>query len=824
MNKPTRRRFLSLVPATAALSTLRPGNAAQVTPSPASLWYERPAARWEQALPIGNGRLGAMIFGEVEKERLQLNEITVWSGKFSATADRPEAYKSLPEIRRLLKEEKYTEAMAMVNANMTCSATGYGGPDYGCYQTLGDLKLDFGPASGPMTGYRRTLDIDTAIASVEYKLGEDVYMREIFSSAVDQSIVVRIACSRKGAIHFTAGLTRQAGAQTSFAAPDSLVMTGSTSGKTDDLRYEVRMRILTRGGKVNGAGESLRVTDADEALILLAAGTDYVLDYKRKYKGADPHAAVTKTLAAGSRKPFSALKADHIREHQRLFRRVSISLGESANAALPTDQRLLRFTQGESDPALVALFYQYGRYLLISSSNAKNALPSNSQGLWGDGLRMPWFCDYKSNINFQMNYWPAETANLSECHMPMLRLIQSLVEPGRKSAQAYFDAPGWFMGFTTTPWGYTPPGSTGPWGPFFSGGAWVCQHLWEHYAFTRDRQYLAVVYPVLKEASECSLHMLVEDDQGMLVTSPSTSPENTFRTDDGVKSWVCEGAAMERQIIWELFNNASMASRTLGLDEALRAKLESARDKIRPPETGRAGQLMEWGKDWDLNAPEPAHRHTSHLFALHPGRQISPLKTPRLAAAARKSLELRGDEGTGWSKAWKINFWARLHDGDHAFKIIREQLKLVDTTRTDYARGGGTYENLFDAHPPFQIDGNFGAVSGVTEMLLQSHVMYADDRYIVHFLPALPSAWPKGAIRGLCARGGLGVDLDWRDGKAMSAVLRAKADGEWRLLAPRGQGIASLRSGKTSLELQPQEDGSALVRLKAGLRYEIAFG
>jgi len=809
MKRSTRRKFLSYLPATAAISTLPHGDA-QTAASPVELWYLQPASRWEQALPVGNGRLGAMIFGEVAQERLQLNEITVWSGKFNPDADRLDAHKSLPEIRRLLREEKFKEAMGMVTANMTCLPGGYGGPDYGSYQTLGDLKLEFASRSAPVTGYRRSLNIDTGVATVQYKSGEDLYTREILSSPVDQVIVVRIACSRKGAISFAATLTRQAGAETSHSAPGVLTMTGTTSGKPGDLRYEAQLAVRAQGGSLSGSGNSLRVQGADEVVMVLAAGTDYALDYGKQFKGADPHAVVTRTLAAAEKRTVAAMKTAHVREHQRLFRRVSLSLGRTANADLPTDERLLRFTKGEDDPALVALFFDYGRYLLISSSNASNLLPSNSQGLWGDGLKMPWFCDYKSNINFQMNYWPAEIANLSECHEPMIRFIKSLVEPGRKSAKAYFDAPGWFMGFTTTPWGYTPPGSSGPWGPFFSGGAWTCQHLWEHYVFTRDRQYLAGVYPVMKEASECSLHMLAEDDKGRLITSPSTSPENSFRTEPGgERSWVCEGAAMERQIIWELFNNTIMAANVLGLDGEFRKRLETARGRIRPPEIGRAGQLMEWGKDWDLNAPEPGHRHVSHLFALHPGRQVSPLQTPELAAAAQKTLELRGDEGTGWSKAWKINFWARLHDGDHAFKIVREQLKLIDTTITEYAKGGGTYANLFDAHPPFQIDGNFGAVSGITEMLLQSHMMYADDRYIVHFLPALPSNWANGEVKGLCARGGLTVDLTWRAGKAVAATLTATADGQWRLLAPRGQTIG----GAATHEL----------KLKTGGKYEVKF-
>jgi alpha-L-fucosidase 2 len=829
--KTTRREFLELVPAAAALTAIAPRDGwAAPEPGPTTIWYRQPAGKWEEALAVGNGRLGAMIFGGVEKERLQLNEITVWSGWLEKEADKPQAWESLPAIRQLIDQGKYADAGKIVSAERLCLKGGrFGRDSYGSYQTLGDLNFDFAPMAAPVTNYRRWLDLNDATAGVTWQSGEDRWTREIFSSAVDRALVMRIACSREGAVDFTVRLSRVKFAETRSAGTDTLVMTGTSTGQPNDLRYEAQARVNTTGGTVSASGDTITVKGASEASVFLTARTDYVLDYAKSYKGPDPHETVSSAMEEASRRSFAAIRSDHVKDYQRYFHRVSLNLGTSANASLPTDERLRKFSAGDDDPALVALFYQFGRYLLISSSRPENPLPSNSQGIWGDGLSLPWGCDYKSNINFQMNYWPAETANLSECHLPMIRAIQGLVAPGEKTAKAYFNAPGWVMAYTTNAWGWTAPGPGTPWGPFFCGGAWVSQHLWEHYSFTRDREYLKTVYPAMKGAAEACLAMLAPDENGKLVTSPSTSPENSFRTDDGQAAWTCAGTAVERQIVWEHLNNTILAARTLGLDEELRKKLETARDAIRPPEIGKAGQLMEWGKDWDLNAREMGHRHISHLFALHPGRQISPLRTPELSDAARKSLGFRGDEGTGWSKAWKINCWARLHDGEHAYKLIREQLTAVDSTQTNYRNGGGTYLNLFDAHPPFQIDGNFGALSGITEMFLQSHLMYTDgssgapDRYVLHLFPALPSAWRTGEIKGLRARGGVEIDLDWKDGKATEAALRPTADGVWRIRAPRGQKIAGIRAGQRPVSLKPAPDGNIEIQLTKGAQYRVTF-
>lgn len=785
-----------------------------VNMTPMTLWYGAPAEAWTDALAVGNGRLGAMIFGGPVSDRLQLNDITVWSGGPMPNADRAGAYKSLPAIREALRKGDYAAAQTLVAAHMT--TTGKGDSEYWpSYETLGDLNFDYVLGRGDVTNYVRWLDIETAVSGVDFTVEGVTYHREMFSSAPDHAIVTHLTSDHPGKISFSLRLSRVASATTVALGEDTLVMKGdstypaqpatpartqgpggkwrvpargATEARQGNVNYEAQVRVRTVGGAVKSEGGQLVIQGADEATVLLAAGTSYILDFDRKYKGDNPHVAVTENMRAASARSYSELKSAHIADYQNLFHRVTFKLPSTEAAKQPTNIRIKTYGGGKVDPSLAVLYYQMGRYLLISSSRPDNPLPSNSQGIWGDGLDLPWKCDYKSNINYQMNYWPSETANLSELHMPAIRLDASLVKPGRKTAQTYYNAPGWVVAYTTNAWGWTAPGEGMPWGAFFGGGGWLAQDIWEHYAFTRDLDFLSTYYPVLKGSAEFYLSILVPDADGKLITSPSLSPENNFKTYKGVVASVVDGSAVEREIIWDLFTNTIAASKLLNTDPAFRARLQTAKAAIRPLEIGKAGQLEEWGHDWDLNAPEMNHRHVSHLFAAYPGWQISPGTTPDLAAAVKKSLALRGDEATGWSNAWKINLYARLGDGDHALKILNEQLRLAESVRTDYhGGGGGTYGNMFDAHPPFQIDGNFGGTSGIDEMLLQSSQRYADsssdalDRYYIDLLPALPSLWQEGSMHGLRARGGFEVDVDWQQGKLSSARIRSVGGSSARL-------------------------------------------
>jgi alpha-L-fucosidase 2 len=764
------------------------------------LWYDHPAEKWVEALPVGNGRLGAMVFGQPQSERLQLNEVTVWSGHPQPDADRSSAYQSLPELRQLIRDGKYAEAEKFANAHFNGPA-----PYQASYQMLGDLKFEFQLPAGVVTNYTRWLDIDSAVAGVEFTAGTTKFSREIFSSAPDQVIVEHLTSSTRRGLNFSMKLSRPASAQTKVVGNDTLVMTGNTDmpklkGNVD---YEADARILVKGGKVSGTTVGLKVEGADEAVILLTCGTSYALDYAKNFRGADPHAAAQR-LEAAAKKSFAKLRSAHVADYQKYFRRVNFDLGSTAAAKLPTDVRLKNYGDGKNDPAFTALFFQYGRYLMISSSRPDNPLPANLQGIWADGLNPPWQSDYHVNINLEMIYWPVEPANLAEMHVPLLNLTTNFATPGAKTAKAYFgpDTPGWVLGYTANAWDWTSPGASLSWGIWFGGSGWLCRHLWEHYAYTQDKNYLRAVYPTMRGASEFWLANLIEGKDGKLITSPASSPENSFVTDERVTSSVTEGGAMDREIVWDLFDKTARAASALGTDAEFAAKLIQARDRIRPLQIGKAGQLMEWNGDWDMNSREPHHRHVSHLYALYPSDQIDPLTMPELTAAAKKSLELRGDNGTGWSIAWKENLWARLRDGDHALRLLADQLHFTQENRVVMAEAGGTYPNLFDAHPPFQIDGNFGALSGMTEMLLQSHESYVDPKpglecYMIDVLPALPKGWPSGSVKGLRARGGFSVDITWRDGKLVEARIHSDSGHP-----------ARLRYGAVTRELALKENGN----------------